>query len=71
MVVTPIYARFLRTQMGNCRIWSDWKYSGLRPLVALTLSGPQEALMWLLSQLPRYSFCGIYGNELEGLALVA
>ena len=24
-----------------------------------------------LSQVPRYSFCGICGNELEGLALVA
>ena len=57
--------------MGNCRIRSDWKYSGLLPLVTLTLSGPEEALMWLLSQLPRYSFCGICGNELEGLALVA
>ena len=62
---------FLRTQMGNCRIWSDWKYSGLLPLVALALSGPEEALMWLMSQLPRYSFSGICGNEEEGLALVA
>ena len=62
---------FLRTQIGNCRIWSDWKYSGPLPLVALALSGPEEALWWLLSQLPRHSFCGISGNELEGLALVA
>ena len=66
-----VTTRFVRTQMGNCRIRSDWKYSGLLPLVTLTLSGPEEALMWLLSQLPRYSFCGICGNELEGLALVA
>ena len=68
--------RFLRTEIGNCRICSDWirsvqKYSGLLPLVVLALSGPEEALMWLLSQLPKYSFCEICGNELEGLALVA
>ena len=62
---------FLRTQIRNCRIWSDWKYSGLLPLVVLTVSGSEEALWWLLSQLLRYSFCGICGNELEGLALVA
>ena len=62
---------FLRTQIGNCRIWSDWKCNVLLPLVVLALSGPEEALWWLLSQLPKYSFCGICGNELEGLALVA
>ena len=61
--------RILRTQVGNCRIWSDWKCNGRLPLVALALSGPEEALQWLLSQLLRYSFCGICGNELEGLAL--
>ena len=49
----------------------DWKYNGLLPLVALALSGSEVALWWLLSQLLRYSFCGICGNELEGLALVA
>ena len=48
--------RFLRTQIGNCRICSDWKYSGLLPLAALALSGPEEALRWVLSQLLRYSF---------------
>ena len=32
------------------------------------LSGPEEALQWLLSQLLRYSFCGICGNETKGLA---
>ena len=63
--------RFWRTQIRNCSIWLDWKYNGLLPLVALALSGPEEALWWLLSQLPRYSFCGTCGNELEGLALVA
>ena len=47
---------FLRTQMGNCRIWSDWKCSKLLPLVALAISGPEEALWWLLSQLLRYFF---------------
>ena len=33
--------------------------------------GKKKALWWLLSQIPRYSFCGICGNELEELALVA
>ena len=63
--------RFLRPQIGNCRIWADQKCSGLLPLAALALRGPEEALWWLWSQLPRYSFCGICGNELEGLALIA
>ena len=52
--------RFLRTQIGNCRIYSDWTYSGLLPLIVVTVSGSEEALWWLLSQLPRYSFCGIW-----------
>ena len=34
--------RCLRTQIGNCRICSDWKYSGLLSLVALALSRPEE-----------------------------
>ena len=63
--------RFLRTQIRNCRIWSDWKCNGLLPLVALALSRPEKALQCLLSQLLRYSFCGICENELEGLALIA
>jgi len=63
--------RFLRTQTRNCRIWSDWKYRGLPPLIVPVLSRPEKALQWLLPQLLRYSFCGICGNELEGLALVA
>ena len=63
--------RFLRTQHRNSRIWSDWKYNGLLPLVTLALRRPEEALQWLLSQLPRYSSCGICGNELKGLALIA
>ena len=37
---------------------------------ALALGGPKEALWWLLSQLPKYFFCGMCGNELEGLALL-
>ena len=41
------------------------------PSFASAVSGPGEALCWLLSQLLRYSFCGICGNELEGLVLVA
>ena len=28
---------FLRTQIGNCRIWSDWKCNGLRHLVVLLM----------------------------------
>ena len=63
--------RFWRTQVRNCSIWLDWKYNGLLPLVVLALSGPEEALWWLLYQLPRYSFCGTCENELEGLALEA
>ena len=50
--------------------YSDRKYSGLLPLVKLALSGPEEALLWLLSQFLRYSFCGICGNELEGQVLI-
>ena len=50
--------------------YSDWKCNGLLPLVILALSGPEEALQWLLSQILRYSFCGICRNELEGLALI-
>ena len=61
--------RFLRTQVGDPRIWSDWKCNGLHPLVILALSGPEEAFWRLLSQLLRYSFCGISGNEMEGLSL--
>ena len=54
---------------------TDWE---LQDLVRLEMhrvssfgSGPEEALGWLLSQLLRYSFCGICGNGLEGLVLVA
>ena len=71
MTALLVAMRFLRTQIRNCRIWSDWKYNGLLPLVVLALSGPEEALWWLLYQLPRYSFCGTCENELEGLALEA
>ena len=39
-----VTVRFLRTQDGNCRIYSDWKYNSLLPLVALALTGPLEAL---------------------------
>ena len=49
--------------------YSGWKYNEFLPLVTLTLSGPVEAFQWLLSQLLRYSFYGICGSELEGLAL--
>ena len=63
--------RFLRTQIRNFRIWSDWKCNGLLPLVALALSRPEKALCWLLSKLLRHFFGGSCGNELEGLDLVA
>ena len=63
--------RFLRTQIGNCGIWSDWKCNERLPLVALAFSRTEKTLGWLLSHLLRYFFCGSCGNELEGLALVA
>ena len=56
--------------ISEIKVYSDWKCNGLLPLVTLGLSGPAEALQWLLSQLLRYSFCGICGNQLEGLALI-
>ena len=59
--------RFLRTKIGNFRIWSDWKWNGFLLLVVLALSRPKKARE-LVSQLPRWSFCGIC--ELEGLVLV-
>ena len=43
--------------------YSDRKYSRLLPLVTLALSGPEEALQYLLSQLLTYSFCGLCGNS--------
>ena len=68
----PLVAmQLLRTQIWNPRIWSDWKCNGLRPLVTLALSGPEEALWRIFSQRLRYSFCGISGNELAGFSLTA
>ena len=43
------------------------EYNEFLSLVMLALSGPEEAFQWLLSQLLRYSFCGIFGNELQRL----
>ena len=63
--------RFLRTQIRDCRIWLDWKCNGPLPLVVLAPRRPEKALQGLLFQLLRYSFCGMCGNELEGLALIA
>ena len=79
MVAPPIYVdrstygdhKVLRTQIRNLRIWPDWKYRGLIPLIELALSGPEETLQWLLSQFLRYFFCGFCGNELEWLAIIA
>ena len=56
--------------ISDVKGYLDWKYNGFLLLVMLALSGPEEALLWLLSQLLRYPFCGICGNELEGLALI-
>ena len=56
--------------ISQVKDYSDRKYRGLLPLVTLVLGGQGKALQWLLSQLLRYSFCGICGNELEGLALI-
>ena len=50
--------------------YADWKYNEFLPLIMLALSRPEEAFQWLLSQLLRYSFCGVCGNEMEGLALI-
>ena len=62
--------RLLKTQIRNCRIWSDWKCNG-HPLVVLALGRPEKAPWWLLSQLLTYFFCERCGNELYKLALVA
>ena len=45
--------------------------NGLLLLVVLALSRPEKTLWLLLYQFPRHSFCGICGNDLEGLVLVA
>ena len=76
LVVRKCLAR--SQKLGSCssrsisevKGYSDWKCNGLLPLVTLALSGPEEAFQWLLSQLLRYSFCGVCGNEMEGLALI-
>ena len=49
------------------RLEVEWASS----FVVLALRKPEKALWWPLSQLPRYTFCGICGNELEGMALAA
>ena len=56
---------------AKCGIHSGEKCNRLLPFIAPALSRPEEALWWFLSQLLRYFFCGICGNELEGLVLVA
>ena len=63
--------RFPRAQFRNPRTWPYWKCNRLFPSVELALSGPEKALQWLLSESLRYSFWKIYGDELEGLALIA
>ena len=69
MTVTPIYMDI--STPGDHEVFEDtdrelqdlvklevqWASS----FVALALSGPEEALWWLLSQLLKYSFCGICG----------
>ena len=75
MTMTPIYMD--RSTAGDHEVFEDTDRE-LQDLVRLEMqrvssfgSGPEEALGWLLSQLLRYSFCGICGNGLEGLVLVA
>ena len=60
----------LDKSVSQDRSYSDWKYSGILPLVKLALSGSEKAFQWFLSQFLRYSFCGITVNELEGLAII-
>ena len=57
---------FLRTQIGNFRLEAQWASS----FGNAAFSRQEEALWWLLSQLPRYSSCGIYGDELKGQNLL-
>ena len=65
MAVPPIYMD--RSTDGDHEVFedTDWELQdlfrlevqwALLPLVALAVSGPLEALCWLLSQLLRYSF---------------
>ena len=78
MAVSPIYVH--GSTAGDHEVFEDTDWE-LQDLVRLELQwassfgsavrGSEEAVWWLLSQLLRYSFCGICGNELEGLALVA
>ena len=78
MAVPPIYVD--RRAAGDHEVFEDTDQE-LQDLVRLevqrassfasALSGSEEALWWLLSQLLGYSFCGICGNGPEALVLVA
>ena len=70
LVLLGIESLKVRWSISEVKGYSDWKCNGLLPLVILALSGPEEAFQWLCPKLLRYSFCGICGNELEGLALI-
>ena len=70
LVLLGIESLKVRWSISEVKGYSDWKCNGFLPLVTLALSGPEEAFQWLLSQLFRYSFCKICGNELDGLALI-
>ena len=61
---------FSSKSISEVKRYSDWKYNEFLPLVTLALGGPEKAFQWLLSQLLRYSFCGIRGNEMEGPFLI-
>ena len=61
---------FSSKSISEVKRYSDWKYNEFLPLVRLALGGPEKAFQWLLSQLLRYSFCGIRGNEMEGPFLI-
>ena len=78
MAVSPIYMD--RSNAGDHEVFEDTdqelqdlvrlEVQWALPLVVLALSRPEKALQWLLFHLLRYTFCGICGNELEGLALM-
>ena len=72
MAVSPIYVD--RSTAGDHEVFEDTDRE-LQDLVRLevqwasslgsAVNGSEEALWQLLSQLLRYSFCGIFGNKLE------
>lgn len=62
--------RLLRTQIGNPRIWSDWKCSGLSSFGNAGCQQTRGGTLVAFVSTPQ-TFCRICGNELERLALIA